>query len=146
MYKKAFYSDRFLNESCYKCRFTDIKRASDITMADFWGIDKKYPDKNNKTGVSALLVNTERGQALINAVGGLTLFDAAIADLNQQHLYRSCSKPQTYEEFWRLYKAKGFWSCMKRFYGASIFRRFVSFVSKPIPVSFKRAVKKLLKH
>ncbi len=51
-------------ESCYLCRFAQNKRAGDITLGDFWGIEKIDRDLYNRDGVSAVLINTAQGQRL----------------------------------------------------------------------------------
>lgn len=35
-----FYQHIMFRHSCGKCHFTNIQRPSDITIADFWGIEK----------------------------------------------------------------------------------------------------------
>lgn len=62
-YMKAFMSADFFRESCYSCPFACEQRAGDITLADFWGIEK-YHKINSINGVSAILVNTARGEEL----------------------------------------------------------------------------------
>lgn len=57
-----------LRPSCYRCKWTYIKRSSDITLADFWGIEKLNPALDAKSGVSKVIVNTAKGQELFNAL------------------------------------------------------------------------------
>lgn len=45
-------------ECCYECPFSSTSRCSDITLGDFWGIEKFYPEFNDVDGVSMLLINT----------------------------------------------------------------------------------------
>ena len=61
LYMKGFLSNLFLRDSCYKCKFKNDNYYSDITLADFWGIDKIMPDINDNKGVSLVLANTEKG-------------------------------------------------------------------------------------
>ena len=62
----GFNRDVFLRESCYRCKYTDMRRISDITLSDFWGYkgNSEYPDDDR--GVSMLLINTEVGKALLD--------------------------------------------------------------------------------
>ena len=56
-------------KSCGKCHFTNTVRPSDITIADFWGWEKTDPNFNaDDKGCSLVLVNTEKGRQLFNAV------------------------------------------------------------------------------
>lgn len=55
-------------ESCYQCEYAKPQRASDLTIGDFWGIEKVTPEFMNIDGVSAVLINSEVGEKLLNAV------------------------------------------------------------------------------
>ena len=64
-----FYSHVAFRKSCYKCHFTNTTRPSDITIADFWGWEKTDPRFNeDDKGCSLLLVNTEKGRQIMEAV------------------------------------------------------------------------------
>ncbi|MBO5284006.1 MAG: Coenzyme F420 hydrogenase/dehydrogenase, beta subunit C-terminal domain [Lachnospiraceae bacterium] len=61
----AFNHNLILRESCYMCKFAGINRISDITLCDYWGIDRKtVPDIAMKRGVSLMLVNTDNGKEM----------------------------------------------------------------------------------
>lgn len=61
-YTYLFYRHIMLRPSCSKCHYTNFKRPSDFTLADYWGWEKLSPDfnKDNK-GCSLLLINSEKG-------------------------------------------------------------------------------------
>lgn len=64
-----FYKHVMFRKSCGKCHFTNTVRPSDITIADFWGWEKTDPNFNaDDKGCSLVLVNTEKGRLLFNAV------------------------------------------------------------------------------
>lgn len=65
-YFKAFISGSINRESCYSCRFTTEKRAGDITLADYWGIENYHPEIESLDGVSFILVNSEKGRTLLS--------------------------------------------------------------------------------
>lgn len=55
-------------EACYSCKYANSNRIGDITLADFWGVGSKIPFRHStRKGVSLLLVNTEKGQKLLNS-------------------------------------------------------------------------------
>lgn len=58
----GFLSDLYLRPSCYNCPFRTSKRNSDITLADFWGINTLYPDINDDKGISAVIVHNDVGK------------------------------------------------------------------------------------
>ena len=48
--------------SCYKCKFKGFPRISDITIADFWGVEKFLPKEfDNDLGTSLIMCNSQRG-------------------------------------------------------------------------------------
>ncbi len=49
---------------CYNCEFATYKRPSDITLGDYWGINKNYKFMDDKKGTSLVMVNTEKGKEL----------------------------------------------------------------------------------
>ena len=58
---KLFLKNLILRESCYNCKFKGNNRISDITMADFWGIEKIHKEFDDDKGVSAIIINTNKG-------------------------------------------------------------------------------------
>lgn len=53
----------YCRPSCYDCKFKGYPRIADITLADFWGIEKidKTLDKN--LGSSLVMINSHKGEA-----------------------------------------------------------------------------------
>lgn len=67
MYYQGFMDSFFYRENCYNCKYAGIKRVSDLTIGDFWGLGSDSELYNNrKNGVSVLLPITEKGLYLIN--------------------------------------------------------------------------------
>lgn len=54
----------FMRPSCYDCQFKGLPRRSDITLADFWGIEKIAPQLDEDKGTSMVLLNSEKGRNL----------------------------------------------------------------------------------
>lgn len=61
------HADSF-RECCYKCKYTNLTRISDITIGDYWGIEKEAIKINPKNGVSAVLINTQKGKELFKLI------------------------------------------------------------------------------
>ncbi len=57
-----------LRNSCYNCKFKNFNIASDITIGDYWGIDKKYPEFNDDKGCSLVMLNTGKGKRFFEDV------------------------------------------------------------------------------
>ena len=64
---KAFLNDLCLRPSCYQCHSKSLERESDITLADFWGVENIVPDMFDNKGTSLVFVNSAKGQKLFDA-------------------------------------------------------------------------------
>ena len=60
-YMKAFLHDIILRPSCYDCKVKECRSQSDITIADFWGIEKVFPNRDDDKGTSMIFINTDAG-------------------------------------------------------------------------------------
>ena len=66
IYMKGYLNHNlYIRPSCTKCKFKGLPRNSDITLADFWGIEEKLDDDK---GVSLILLNNIKGLTLYNKV------------------------------------------------------------------------------
>lgn len=65
-YYFGFQKYMTLRPSCYQCKWACGERAGDITLGDYWGIEKFVPQWSAKDGVSMILCNTKKGEALLN--------------------------------------------------------------------------------
>lgn len=65
-YIKSFEEGIIFRESCYNCPYARPTRISDITICDFWGLDNYTNQFNCKDGVSAVLLNTNKGEELFH--------------------------------------------------------------------------------
>ncbi len=69
IYLPLFLKGLLTRESCYNCSFSSIARATDITIADFWGIGKDIPfEHNTSKGCSMVLANTRKGNDILEMV------------------------------------------------------------------------------
>lgn len=65
---KGFLSDLYLRPSCYKCTSRGENRTSDITLADFWGIQNVLPQLDDDKGTSLVVVNTSKGKSIFESL------------------------------------------------------------------------------
>ncbi len=66
-YMRGFIGNMYLRPSCHSCKYASVQRQSDITLADFWGIDKYNPQLDDDKGTSLILLNSPRGEELLTA-------------------------------------------------------------------------------
>lgn len=58
----------YMRPSCYQCDFKGIKRPVDITLGDFWGVEKQFPDIHTEKGVSLVLAHSEKALSLLSGM------------------------------------------------------------------------------
>ena len=58
-------SNLYIRPCCGKCGFKGYPRESDITFADYWGVDAKLDDDK---GTSLVLLNSEKGEQLFDTI------------------------------------------------------------------------------
>ncbi|HIR73519.1 MAG TPA: Coenzyme F420 hydrogenase/dehydrogenase, beta subunit C-terminal domain [Candidatus Coprenecus pullicola] len=68
LFIRGFLSDFYSRPSCYRCPAREFRSGSDITIGDFWGIGDLRPDFDDDRGVSAVLINTEKGRRLFSSL------------------------------------------------------------------------------
>lgn len=115
-YFSYFLSGSILQERCFSCKFTGLKRQSDITVADAWGIDREYPELikknfNKNRGISLVLINSTKGNTIFEKLK-LNLISSEI-DINRlrkyNHPFRHPSiKPINKEAIIKIYKNDGY--------------------------------------
>jgi Coenzyme F420-reducing hydrogenase, beta subunit len=65
---RAYLSGMSQNPSCSKCRYPKLNRPGDLTIGDFWGIQKYDPKLNDDRGTSIVLTNSKKGKKLLKSV------------------------------------------------------------------------------
>ena len=99
---KVFLNNLCLRPSCYNCHFKSVKRQSDITLADYWGVREQLPEMFDNKGTSLVLVNSPKGEKLFEKIADNIIvsqidFDKAIT--KNKAAYRSCKIPKTRKKF-----------------------------------------------
>lgn len=69
-FMQGFLSDIYLRPSCYACQNKGEYRFSDLTLADYWGVEVCEPDMDDDQGTSAVLVHTEKGAQVLEQISG----------------------------------------------------------------------------
>ena len=84
-YFNAFLKGHITRQDCYECKFACTSRVGDITLADYWGINKQHPEfPQIRKGVSLILVNSKKGESVIDTIRNkMILFDSTIEKVLQ---------------------------------------------------------------
>lgn len=101
-YLRSFIMDMDLRPSCYNCNFKQVHRVSDITLADFWSKELLKAEWNDDTGVSLVLVHSEKGMNMMEYVkedieSVQVCFDETIK--YNPSMVSSCHKPALRQRF-----------------------------------------------
>lgn len=62
-FRRGYHTNVFCRPSCYDCQFKGFPRIADITIADYWGIEKVDKNLDNNIGTSMILLNSNKGLA-----------------------------------------------------------------------------------
>ena len=121
VFTSLFYGHNCLRPSCYECPYKQINHPGDITIADYWGIDKAAPGFSDNKGVSLVLVNSEKGaKAFELAKKSLVWKETRIEDSMQPPLRGPFKKPQGREKFWKDYAELSFQEIAEKYGRLSI--------------------------
>lgn len=80
-FTRGYSRNLFLRPSCYSCSFKGIERCSDISLGDFWGLEKFYPEFVDRYGISAVMVHTENGAKWFEQIKEGTRFIECTAEM-----------------------------------------------------------------
>lgn len=61
-------TNAYCRPACYECKFKGFPRIADITLADFWGIEKIDPNIEKDLGTSLVMINSRKGKAFFEEV------------------------------------------------------------------------------
>ena len=113
----TFYKHIMFRHSCGVCPYTNTRRPSDITLADFWGWEKTDPTFNaDDKGVSLVLINTEKGRKLFEAVkDNMNIIPVKLENCLQPNLQHPSIIHPKRMAFERDYARKGFEYVMKKY-------------------------------
>lgn len=104
LYIQAFVKNICLRDSCYNCSFKALNRISDITLADYWGVQKLKPNFDDDKGTSLVFINSKKGKILFEEIKGKIRYEEAdITDAIKWNsaMVKSVNKPSTREAFFQ---------------------------------------------
>jgi len=124
LYVNLYKSNRIIRPSCFKCRYANTKRPSDLTIGDFWGIENINKSFNDNKGVSLLYINTRKGSDVYkNIINNLITLESNVNDSLQLNLVQPTTEPFDRKNFWKDYRNRGFLYAARKFSKESLFRK-----------------------
>ena len=67
-YQRAFHSHTMCAIHCENCKYQEVPRYGDITIGDFWGLERYDKIKNAYKGVSVVLANNAKGENFLHSL------------------------------------------------------------------------------
>ena len=137
-YYASFLRNETFRESCYICPYANIKnRPADITIGDFWGVEKYHPEIDKEQGVSVCIINTIKGNELFSLSKELFyVYNCEISEvLERNHnLIKPSSRPKKRDFIYNGINSESLEQYFKKFDYSNLF-----------VYKIKRICKKLLK-
>lgn len=137
---KGYYHRLFYRPSCGKCVFTKTSRPSDITIGDAWGVSKIYAQFTSTTGTSAIIVNTEKGNAIANNLENRMILKETSLDWlvkNNSVLKKPTVFHKNRNKFFKLLKNCSFEKAVNKTVKTTLIRRVAQKVKKMVNLVLK---------
>ena len=99
---RGFLANIYLRPACYGCKCKDGVSRSDLTIADFWGIQNIMPDFDDDKGVGLVLVGSGKGKQMLKNIGletRLSNMEDAVLRFNKSYMESSSSHPKRNDFF-----------------------------------------------
>ena len=120
IYYYFFTSNFSLRLSCFNCPYKGLNHTSDLTIADFWHIER-ITGKKNKKGVSLVLSFGPKGDDLIKQARNQCLIQEYTLHQVDYRLSKVSSKPHNnYNDFWQTYLTDGYDKNVSSYFNNSI--------------------------
>lgn len=153
-YYKMFLRCETYRDSCYNCKYATNERVADLTIGDFWGVEKdtatyskiKAGGYEVTEGVSCIVCSTEKGmQTLLQA--DLELIETDFESISRENgqLVHPSNKPATREAVIDTYNKQGYDGLHKKFNKELGIRKYLIIIKNKIPPQARFFVKKLLR-
>lgn len=155
-YYTLFLDGEIYRDSCYTCPFASAERPGDLTIGDFWGL-KKHNSKllaenggplNQKTGVSCLLVNTEKGEQLLASCGGMLArypVEPAHVIAGNTQLRQPSQYTALRDKVFRRYEKQGYAGVERLLFWPMLKKKWKRRIAKRMPKGLKTVLQKIRK-
>lgn len=154
-YYSMFLSAETYRQSCYTCKYACSQRCGDITLGDFWGVEKEHKNEiahninlNVRNGISLVFVNSVKGLCLWQKCSKETFFFESTLEKTSKYNHQLLSPSKIGKLRKRIleeYK-KGSYEAVEKFYRPIIKRkRIISLIKQNIPEPIKNLLKYIIK-
>ena len=106
-----FNENKILRPGCFRCKYANKNRMGDVTIGDFWGVEKVFPEFDDRNGISAVIANTQKGKELLKEIAQNIETIETDYDTVSKHnpnLLRPSKVPDRNWIFWSMYLFGGY--------------------------------------
>lgn len=136
-------------DNCYHCKYACKHRPADITIGDFWGIEKAHPEYiggngwDEESGISLVIANTEKGRSLIEGNDMLELRSSTFEKASDRNgnLRRPTKMPADRKILFDVYQKDG-WVGIEKLFKKVGWRRYFTQIKRLLPKWLKRFLKR----
>lgn len=115
-YQECFDATYANRPSCGQCKFKSMDRVGDVTLADYWGVEKWHPELDDDRGVSLVIANTVNGKQLLDGLSDVgKVVVLTDGEFTQQTLVGPVGLAKRRPEFWAYYHKNGYEATIKKF-------------------------------
>lgn len=148
-YLYYFTNGWIYRENCYKCPYACEHRPADITLGDYWGIEKEHPELLGKdgwdesNGISCVITNTEKGQVFLKQID-CKLKTSSFEKIRKGNaqLLNPC-KTGKRTEIIKQYEENEWNGLEKRFNTQIGLKKYSSIIKRLLPTKVKRILKSI---
>lgn len=156
-YYRYFLDGEIYRENCYQCPYACLQRVGDLTIGDYWGIEKQDPqllDTNGgcfskETGISCLFVNNDNGRYLLEQYGSRLILrpvDLRHVTIANTQLREPARYSRQRDAILNSYRKTGYSGVEAIFKKQMLYRSMKQLLKKAIPKSAWNTLKQFLKH
>ena len=143
-YYNAYLKALTMRECCYQCSYSTVVRCSDLTLCDFWGIDRVPRSMDQRLGVSALIAHTDRGRAAakrLEAYGVMREIEVDDIVKGNPNLDHPTSRPAARDEVYTKIMRSGYeaWAAQQ----VTLKDRFLALAADSVPLCAIEPLQKL---
>ncbi len=122
-YQEVFNFSYAARPACSRCPYACAERTGDVTLGDYWGVERYCPSIDDNRGVSLVIACTDHGDSLVQCIGPAAKLEEG--QYGQRVLRQPCIPSNDRTAFWNVYRAGGYVAAIKRFTRYGVARRTV---------------------
>ena len=111
LYFLAFLRGITYRENCYTCKYARKERVSDVTVGDFWGLQRETLKHNYDGRISLVIVNSQKGREMLSLLKSFAIIEERSLEeaiVGNKQLSSPMAITKEREEFLKYYKKFGF--------------------------------------